>query len=98
MATKKYNIQYFTLQENNSNNQVVFYCYTTKTRCGFCHTVVTINNSTFGPKMISDTKSSYYNRTWERYEYESTLKKACNKLGKSFYNSAFINNNIRRTF
>ena len=29
---------------------------------------------------ITDTKASYYNRTWERFEYESVLKRAIEKL------------------
>ena len=95
--TKKMNIQYFVLPTEN-NKQVVFYCYTTKTRQGFCHTVVTINNSLYGNKVITDTKTSYLNRTWERYDYETTLKKACQKIGPEAYKSAFINNNLNRTY
>jgi hypothetical protein len=95
--TKQYNKQYFVLS-NNDNSQFVFVCYTTITRSGFCHTVQTLNNSIFGNKVITDTKSSYYNRTWERYDYESTLKRACKKLGASVYKNAFIDNNINRTY
>ena len=29
---------------------------------------------------MTDTKVSYYNRTWERFEYESVLKRAIDKL------------------
>ncbi len=89
MATKKYNQQFFTLQENN--NTIVFHCYTTNTKNGFCHTVKSLDSSLYGAKLTSDTKSSYLNRTWERYDYESTLKRACKKLGANI-------NNIVRTY
>ena len=95
--TKKYNKQYFALS-NNDNNQIVFVCYTTNTKNGFCHTVQTLNNSIYGNKIITDTKSSYLNRTWEAYDYESTLKRACKKLGQDYYKNAFINKNICRTY
>ena len=95
--TKKYNIQYFVLN-NDDNKQTVFCCYTTKTRAGFCHTVVTTNSDVYGSKMITDTKTSYYNRTWERYEYESTLKRACKKIGPDAYKKAFIYNDLKRTY
>lgn len=95
--TNKYNKQYFTLSVSD-NKQIVFFCYTTTTKNGFCHTVETLNNSIFGNKIITNTKSSYYNRTWERYDYESTLKRACKKLGPAAYKNAFIDNNICRTY
>ena len=95
MATK-YNIQHFTLSLAD-NKQIDFYCYTTDTLNGFCHTVKSYDGIT-GDKIITDTKSSYLNRTWERYDYESTLKRACNKIGKKIYNAAFIENKIQRTY
>lgn len=94
---KKYNKQYFVLS-NNDNSQIVFFCYTTNTKNGFCHTVQTLNNSIYGNKIITDTKSPYLNRTWEAYDYESTLKRACKKLGQNYYKNAFINKNINRTY
>ena len=48
--------------------------------------------------MITDTKTSYFNRTWERYDYENTLKRACKKIGKKVYNLAFVQNQIKRTY
>lgn len=95
--TKKYNKQYFVLNSDD-NKQTVFCCYTTITKNGFCHTVVTLDNNIFGNKLITDTKSSYFNRTWEKYDYESTLKRACKKLGPEYYKNAFINDNIKRTY
>lgn len=74
MATKQYDIQYFTAKVNGE--EIEFRCYTTNTRCGFCHTA-----HLMGWKYdITDTKASYYNRTWERFEYESVLKRAIEKL------------------
>lgn len=90
----KYNIQYFELPFE-TEKKILFYCYTTNTLNGFCHTVKSFNN---GEKLITDTKNSYFNRTWERYDYESTLKRACNKIGKKIYNAAFIDNKLQRTF
>ena len=74
MAVKQYDVQYFTAKVNGE--EIEFRCYTTDTRCGFCHTA-----HLMGWKYdITDTKASYYNRTWERFEYESVLKRAIEKL------------------
>ena len=62
MATK-YNKQFFVLSNNSDNSQLVFVCYTTNTKNGFCHTVETRKGSIFGNKIITNTKSSYFNRT-----------------------------------
>lgn len=93
---RKYNKQFFVL--NSDNKQIVFYCYTTNTKNGFCHTVQSLDNSVSGRKIITDTKNSYLNRTWESYDYESTLKRACKKIGPETYKKAFINNELQRTF
>ena len=74
MATKHYNTQYFTAKVNGED--VTFVCYTTHTRSGFCHTAHLTGwkyNTTY-------TKVSYYNRTWERFTYESVLSRAIDKL------------------
>lgn len=74
MATKQYDIKHFTAKVNGE--EITFRCYTTDTRSGFCHTA-----HLMGWKYnITDTKASYYNRTWERFEYESVLKRAIEKL------------------
>ena len=67
MATK-YNRQHFTLSLAD-DKQIDFYCYTTETLNGFCHTIKSYNGIT-GDKIITDTKSSYINRTWERYRQD----------------------------
>lgn len=74
MTTKQYDIQHFTAKVNGE--EITFRCYTTDTRSGFCHTA-----HLMGWKYdITDTKVSYYNRTWERFRYESALKRAIDKL------------------
>ena len=71
---KHYDTRTFTAKVNGE--EITFSCYTTDTRCGFCHTA-----HLMGWKYdITDTKASYYNRTWERFEYESVLKRAIEKL------------------
>jgi len=83
MATKQYDIQYFTAKVNGE--EIEFRCYTTNTRCGFCHTA-----HLMGWKYdITDTKASYYNRTWERFEYESVLKRAIEKLPKDIQQAVY---------
>lgn len=74
MAVKQYDVQYFTAKVNGE--EITFRCHTTDTRVGFCHTA-----HLMGWKYeATDTKASYYNRTWERFEYESVLKRAIEKL------------------
>lgn len=74
---KQYDIKHFTAKVNGE--EITFRCYTTDTRSGFCHTA-----HLMGWKYdITDTKASYYNRTWERFDYESVLKRAIEKLPKS---------------
>ena len=83
MASKQYDIQYFTAKVNGE--EIEFRCYTTNTRCGFCHTA-----HLMGWKYdITDTKASYYNRTRERFEYESVLKRAIEKLPKDIQQAVY---------
>lgn len=84
---KQRDIQYFTAKVNGKEYE--FRCYTTWTRNGFCHTV---QNRTFS---VSDTKVSYLNRTWERFTYESALKRAIEKLLKETYLSKEVVEEIR---
>lgn len=74
MAVKQYDVRYFSAKVNGK--EIEFRCYTTDTRCGFCHTAHLMG----WEYDITDTKASYYNRTWERFEYESVLKRAIEKL------------------
>ena len=73
---KQYDIRYFSAKVNGE--EITFRCYTTDTRSGFCHTAIC---TSWGID-TTPTKASYYNRTWERFEYESVLKRAIEKLPK----------------
>jgi hypothetical protein len=73
---KRYDIDYFTAKVNGK--EIEFRCYTTDTRNGFCHTAQLIGwDLGFS---TTDTKVSYYNRTWERFKYETALSRAIEKL------------------
>ena len=72
--SKQYDTRYFTAKVNGM--EIEFRCYTTDTRNGFCHTAHYVG----WDYDLTDTKASYYNRTWERFEYESVLKRAIEKL------------------
>ena len=74
MAVKQYDVRYFSAKVNGKEFE--FRCYTTDTRCGFCHTAHYVG----WDYDLTDTKVSYYNRTWERFEYESVLKRDIDKL------------------
>lgn len=82
MATRRYNEQSFRAIINGQEI-TLFRCYTTNTRCGFCHTAHSVYYD------ATDTKISYYNRTWERFDYESVLKRAIEKLPKSIQQTAY---------
>lgn len=71
---KQYNVRYFTAKVNGE--EISFRCHTTSTRTGFCHTAACQTYNT------TDTKVSYYNRTWERFDYETVLRRAIEKLPK----------------
>lgn len=66
-------VEYFNVK-NANNEGFVCECYTTDTRNGFCHTCKVDG--------LTDTKISYFNRTWERYLYESVLARAIEKYNK----------------
>ena len=83
MAVKHYNTQYFTAKVGTE--EITFVCYTTYTRAGFCHTA-----HLMGWKYdINDTKQTYYNRTWERFDYETVLKRAITKLPSHLQESVY---------
>ena len=74
---KQRDIQYFTAKVNGED--ITFRCHTTWTRNGFCHTA----HYTGWDYNITDSKCPYINRTWERFTYESVLKRAIDKLPES---------------
>jgi hypothetical protein len=78
-----YNTKYFTAKVNGE--EIEFVCYTTYTRAGFCHTAHYMG----WVYDINDTKQTYYNRTWERFDYETVLKRAITKLPKHLQESVY---------
>lgn len=70
-----YNCAEFVAHVNG--NEYRFEAYTTNTRNGFCHTVVSLDYNT------TETKVSYLNRTWERFRYETALSRAIDKFPKA---------------
>lgn len=74
MAVKQYDVRYFMAKVNGK--EIAFRCHTTNTRDGFCHTAHYVG----WDYEINDTKVSYCNRTWERFRYETVLKRAIEKL------------------
>lgn len=50
-------------------------CVFKGTRSGFKHTATLMKNGL----QIAETKICYLNRTWERFEYESVLRKLINE-------------------
>jgi len=72
--TQKRNCKEFSCKVNGKEYR--FKCYTTWTRNGFCHTVVSLDYD------VRDTKVSYINRTWERFDYETALKGMIRKFPK----------------
>lgn len=58
--------------KNFYGNEVVFVCEDEDTRYGFRHVL----KDSYGIQC----KVCYYNRTWERYQFQSLLRKAIKKL------------------
>lgn len=77
MATKHYNKKVFSFMINGE--AVSFYCSTTRTRAGFCHHVYAWGLG----KENEHTRKSYYNRTWEKFDYETALYRAVEKFRKA---------------
>lgn len=77
MATKIYNRTNFDFTVNGE--KISFFCNTTNTKNGFCHHVYVIG----GGKDYEHTRVSYYNRTWESFQYETALYRAIDKFPKS---------------
>ena len=60
-----------------SKNDYTFYCESQGTRYGFRHLCHVFKNGVH----VADSKCCYYNRTWERFTFQSVLNKACSALG-----------------
>lgn len=78
MATKRYNEKRFTFMVNGQPLSIT--CDKTYTRDGFCH-----HAFLYGCGFYHEhTRVKYYNRTWERFTYESVLRAAVRKLPKGY--------------
>lgn len=77
MATKRYNHKDFEFTVNGE--RINFYCWTTDTKNGFCHHVWAVG----GGKDYEHTRVSYFNRTWESFQYETALLHAVEKFPKN---------------
>ena len=75
MATKRYNCKDFTGKIDGCDR--VIECWTTDTRNGFCHHA----RLEYGGYVYTK-RVSYLNRTWERFDYETTLKSLIADLPK----------------
>lgn len=84
MAYKLYGRQVFTAEVQGQ--EYTFTCYGQDTSYGFRH-ICTLgwNNTTTCSYIKRDiiAKACYYNRTWERFKYETVLSKATDNLNAS---------------
>lgn len=84
MATKHYNHKSFTFSVNGQTCTI--YCSTTRTRNGFCHHAYFCGLG----REFEHTRVSYYNRTWERYDYETVMCAAVGKLPKDIQTALYL--------
>lgn len=80
---KLYDRKVFSLTDIYNNKTVIFTCYTQNTSYGFRHVCTLGYNDTTKAKYIKGDivgKVSYYNRTWECYEYQTVLRQAINNI------------------
>ena len=71
---KTYNQKTFEASVNGKD--YTFFAWSTQTRNGFCHNIETWCGS---ERVGTRTKQSYINRTWERFGYETVLRRAIDK-------------------
>jgi len=62
-------------------------CVTLNSRSGFKHVATLLKNG----EDIATTKCLYFNRTWERFQYESVLCKLIDKCFKGAEREQFLN-------
>lgn len=82
MTYKLYDRQLFEAQTSNGQ-KFTFTCYSQDTRYGFRHICTLGYTNTSVCSYIKDkiiAKCSYYNRTWESFEYQTVLSQAISKL------------------
>ena len=82
MVTKRFNEQSFKFEVNGK--LYFFDCYTTHTWSGFCHRCRCWE--------LSDKLGliSYYNRTWEKFDYESILIQHVNRYAPKGVKTALL--------
>lgn len=66
MTKKFYNKQLFKIELDNNTTEIIL-CATQNTNYGFRHVILSNSNRVLA-------KRCYYNRTWERFCYESLLQ------------------------
>ncbi len=76
MAYKYYNTKVFNVK-NSKGDEYTIVCETQNTSYGFRH--VAEIRERFRVSPLHKTKSCYYNRTWESFEYETVIKKLLDK-------------------
>lgn len=70
---KMYSVKSFTHEINGESYTID--CYTTHTRDGFCHHAsIYLNGREYKARV------SYLNRTWESFDYETTIQRLIEKL------------------
>lgn len=70
---KMYSVKSFTHEINGESYTID--CYTTDTRDGFCHHAsIYLNGREYKARV------SYLNRTWESFDYETTIERLIEKL------------------
>lgn len=74
MAYKKYGYQSFESEVTGIIYD--FECHSERTRYGFRHICELLIDGEYA----AHVSCAYYNRTWERFTYESVLRKAIDKL------------------
>lgn len=85
MAYKLYGREVFRATTKDGQ-EFTFTCYGQSTSYGFRHICTLGYNNTTECKWIKDkiiAKATYYNRTWERFKYETVLERGIENLYES---------------
>ena len=84
MAVKRFNRVNHSFVVNGE--EVLFVCDTTHTATGFCHHVFA-----YGAGMTGEhSRVIYYNRAWERYDYETVMRAAAKKFPKAIRGALYL--------
>ena len=84
MAVKRFNRVNHSLLIDGK--EILFCCDTTHTATGFCHHVFA-----YGAGMTGEhSRVKYYNRTWERYDYETVMRAAAAKYPKAIREALYL--------